>query len=215
MPNRAAFYVDGFNLYHAVADLGEPHLKWLDLWRMAETLAPRQTERVVRVVFCTAYYPGDSRKRWRHDQYLNALRLTGVSCVFGHYIHEDAACRACGHHWSRPSEKQTDINLALSLYHDAMTDGFDVAYLVTADSDQAATARFLSENMPRKKLVTVAPPGRNFSANIARYASARMQLTRDVIAKCLFPPLVLDPNGANHGRRPREYDPPAGWNPPA
>lgn len=213
MPQRAAFYVDGFNLYHAVADMGEPHLKWLNLWRMAETLVPRQTEAVVKVVFCTAYYPGDQNKRWRHDQYLNALRISGVSCIFGHYIHENSSCRACGDVWSKPSEKQTDINLALSLYHDAMTDAFDVAYLVTADSDQADTARFLSENVPGKRLITVAPPGRNFSANIEKFATARMRITRGVIEKSLFPAVVLDPTGSKHGRRPREYDPPIGWLP--
>lgn len=214
MSLRAAFYVDGFNLYHAIADLGDQHLKWLDLWRMAEFLAPRQTEAVVSVTFCTAYYPGDATKRWRHEQYINALRLSGVSCVFGHYVREPASCRSCGSTWSRPSEKQTDINLALSLYHDAMTDRFDVAYLVTADSDQAATAQLLSKNLPQKRLITVAPPGRNFSANIAKFAAGRMQLTRHVIERSLFPAIVLDPAGKRHGRRPREYDPPAGWRPP-
>jgi hypothetical protein len=206
---RAAFYIDGFNLYHAIADLQEPWLKWLDLRRMAETLVPGRTEHVVRVVFCTAYYPGDANKRWRHDQYLNALRNVGVSCVLGHYVHEAASCRSCGSVWQRPSEKQTDINIALSLYHDATVDLFDVAYLVTADSDQAATARFLSQHFPDKKLITVAPPGRNFSANIERFAAGRMQLTRDTIARSLFPAVVLDSTGTKHGRRPREYDPPS------
>lgn len=214
MTQRAAFYVDGFNLYHAVAELREEHLKWLNLRAMAEMLIPSETESVCRVVFCTAFYPGDSNKRWRHQQYNNALMLNGVSCVFGHYVHEDASCRDCGATWSRPGEKQTDINLALSLYHDAVSDVFDVAYLVTADSDQAATARFLSENFPQKRLITVAPPGRNFSANIEKFASGRMQLTRDTIARCLFPAVVLDPSGKAHGRRPREYDPPSGWLPP-
>lgn len=209
---RASFYIDGFNLYHALSDLGAPHLKWLNLRAVAETLIANRTEFVSRIVFCTAYYPGDPSKRWRHDQYLNALRLVGVSCVFGHYVHETASCRSCGATWDRPSEKQTDINLALSFYHDAMTDAFDVAYLITADSDQAATARFLAENKPDKRLISVAPPGRNFSANITRYAAGRMQLTRSVIERNLFPAVLLDPSGKAHGRRPREYDPPA---PPA
>ena len=28
---RAAFYIDGFNLYHAIDRMGQPHLKWLNL----------------------------------------------------------------------------------------------------------------------------------------------------------------------------------------
>ena len=35
---RVAVYVDGFNLYHALDDLAENHLKWLDLWSLSETL---------------------------------------------------------------------------------------------------------------------------------------------------------------------------------
>ncbi|MFO1241201.1 MAG: hypothetical protein U1E64_12690 [Sphingomonadaceae bacterium] len=26
---RVIVYIDGFNLYHAIDDLGQPHLKWL------------------------------------------------------------------------------------------------------------------------------------------------------------------------------------------
>lgn len=211
---RAAFYIDGFNLYHAISDLGEPWLKWVDLWKVAETLAPKVTEQVVKVVFCTAYYPGDSNKKWRHDQYKNALEISGVECLWGHYVHEERECRNCRSTWSSPGEKQTDINIALSLYHDAFVDNFDVAYLVTADSDQAATARFLSTHHSKKRLITVAPPGRNFSANIERFAAGRMQLTKETIARSLFPQIKLDPNGNAHGRRPREYDPPSGWTPP-
>lgn len=36
---RGAIYVDGFNLYHAISDLGMPHLKWLDLWRLGSLIA--------------------------------------------------------------------------------------------------------------------------------------------------------------------------------
>ena len=35
---RAAFYVDGFNLYHALVELGDSsqnrHLRWLNLWAL-------------------------------------------------------------------------------------------------------------------------------------------------------------------------------------
>ena len=83
---RSAFYVDGFNLFHALEDYLEPHLKWLDLWKLAELVIPSQTETVVKIVYCTAFYPGNSEKRWRHDQYLNALRIRGVDCQLGHFM---------------------------------------------------------------------------------------------------------------------------------
>ncbi len=38
MPRRTLTYIDGFNLYHATDDLKEPALKWVDLWKLSETL---------------------------------------------------------------------------------------------------------------------------------------------------------------------------------
>jgi hypothetical protein len=207
---RSAFYVDGFNLYHAVADLGEPFLKWLNLWKLAQTLIPSRSEALVKVVFCTAYYPGSQDKRFRHEEYIAALKNCGVSVVMGHYVHEPRNCRSCGHEWRKPTEKETDINLALSLYEDAAENIYDKAYLLTADSDQAATARFFRRAFPEKELTTVSPPGRNFSVHITPLANGgKIALNRDHIEKSLLPPVVLGDGRA--ARRPREYEPPAGW----
>ncbi|MER8567536.1 NYN domain-containing protein [Mesorhizobium sp. M0924] len=215
MQIRSALYVDGFNLYHAVKDLNANFLKWCNLWRLGELIIPSVSEKLVKVVFCTAYYPGDSKKRWRHDQYLNALRNVGVDCVMGHYIHEERGCRECGHSWEQPNEKASDLNLGLSLLTDARDDIFDRAYLVTADSDQTATARFLRETVKGKSLITVAPPGRNFSSNIEKYADGRISITRDHLERSVFPQTVLGQNGQAHGRRPDEYTPPKEWVSPA
>jgi hypothetical protein len=48
----------------------------------------------------------------------------------------------------KPTEKATDINLALSVYDDAVQDAMDTAYLLTADTDQAALGRALSRYAP-------------------------------------------------------------------
>lgn len=207
-------YIDGFNLYHAISDLGEAHLKWLDLVKLGNLIIPGKTETLVQVTYCTAFYPGDSTKRWRHEQYLNALHVTGVVTLMGHYIHEPRDCHKCGHEWEKPTEKQTDINVALSLFNDARLDVFDTAYLVTADSDQGATAKFLATNFPQKKLVTVAPPNRNFSTSILANAIDKITLNKTHIERCLFGNVVFK-EGMRAGRRPREYDPPAGWKAPS
>lgn len=205
MPIRSAFYVDGFNLYHAVNDIGDPSLKWCNLRALAELLVPGTTETVVKVCFYSAFYPGDERRRWRHEQYRTALENVGVKTVFGHFIREPMDCKDCGRQWLRPTEKETDINLALGIVHDASCDVYDKAYIITADSDQAATARHIRENYPEKMLVSVAPPGRNFSAHIVRYANGgRIRLNPEHIRGSLFGALVTGPRAV---RRPREYDP--------
>lgn len=211
MPLRSAFYIDGFNLYHAVADLGEPFLKWCNLRRLSEILIPSQSEQLVRVTYCSAFYPGEAQKRWRHEQYMNALRNTDVNVVLGHFIKEPRNCWSCGATWHHPTEKETDINIAINIIEDAYNDIYDKIYLVTADSDQASTARFLARVFPNKPLVTVAPPGRNFSAAILQHAQGgKIKLNRDHFERALLPPFVLK-EGRPAARRPREYDPPAGW----
>lgn len=210
MTERAGLYVDGFNLYHAVDELGDAFLKWCNLWRLGEIIIPSRTERLVRVVFCTAFYPGDSGKRIRHERYIAALKRVGVECVLGHYVHEDMSCRGCRRDWKKPTEKETDINVALSLYDDAACDLIDHAYLLTADSDQAASARMFRHRYSEKKLTTVSPPGRNFSKHILNYTEGRkIALNRDHIERSHFGNELLE-NGPPIVR-PLEYAPPQGW----
>jgi hypothetical protein len=108
---RAAFYVDGFNVYHSIAELKKPYLKWLNHWRLAELVAEAGDE-IVKVTFCTAYHP-DFRKKVRHERYVKALENTAVTVLRGHYVHEDWDCRECGHEWKKPTEKQGDINVVV------------------------------------------------------------------------------------------------------
>lgn len=207
--NRAGLYIDGFNLYHAIDDLGEGFLKWADYWKLGEIIIPSRSERLVTVCYCTAYYP-DARKKWRHQQFVGALECKGVDVVRGHYVREDMECRACDTTWKKPTEKAGDINVAIHLLRDAFADDIDHAYLISQDSDQSATARMFAQQFPEKKLTTVAPPGRNFSVHIENYAHGRVKLTRDHIERCVMPEIVFKPGVANV-RRPREYAPPDGW----
>src|SRR5829696_9188995 len=35
--SKVACYIDGFNLYHSIDELRKPHLKWVNLWALAES----------------------------------------------------------------------------------------------------------------------------------------------------------------------------------
>jgi hypothetical protein len=109
-----------------------------------------------------------------------------------------------------------DVNIALLLYDDAHQDVFDVAYLLTADSDQGATARMLKKRFPKKRLVSVVPPGMEASKSIMTYADQRYKLNEEVIEQCLLPGVEHEParKGAIAFQRPPEYAPPTGWVPP-
>jgi NYN domain len=210
---RAALYVDGFNLYHAIEDLGQNHLKWLDMSALGRLLIPKQTQTLVRVVWCTAVRTDNPQKMLRHREYIRALKGTGVTCLEGHFAGEDRNCRSCGNTWKAPVEKQGDVNLAITMLDDAHCDLFDHAYLLTSDSDQAATVRLLKERFPGKPVTTVCAPGRSHCKEIIALTPLKIALSAAHLERCLFPKhLVVD--GKPIANRHPSYDPPKGWKAP-
>lgn len=200
---RASVYIDGFNLYHAVADLGQPYLKWLNLWKLSDNLV-KGHGRVDRVLYCTAYRDRETGKKARHRFYIDALKLVGVTPIFGHEADETLDCR-CGRVWTVKREKATDLNLGLSLYQDALDDLFDIAFVISADSDQAAAFAFVKGRFPNKKLFTVAPPGRHLSKHLLALADGKKTLREKDIHEAIFERDVTD--GKRIVTRPKEYDP--------
>jgi hypothetical protein len=76
---KVACYVDGFNLYHAINDLNKPHLKWLNLWALAESLC-RPGETLVKVAYFSAYATWLPAQYARHRKFVTALTHVGVEC---------------------------------------------------------------------------------------------------------------------------------------
>jgi NYN domain len=205
---RAILYVDGFNLYHPIHDLGANHLKWLDLAALGRLICQDRSHDLVGVTYCTAFQRNDPAKMARHKTYIAALESTGmVKTEFGHYLEQDTPpCSNCGFIGTKETEKQTDINVALSLFSDAMLGKFDWAYLLSADSDQAATARYLKSFFREKQIVTVVPPGKEVSKNIANFVDGKRRLTREDLEKCRFNSVLMFSDGRMPIRCPREYD---------
>ena len=131
----------------------------------------------------------------------------------GHYMTgETHACINCGVVGSKDFEKQTDINLTLSLILDGLDNVYDTAYLLTADSDQAATARVFKDRLAvkKKRLVSVIPLNQIVSRKIANYAPDPIELTILEIERSVFPgPYVVSRGGTI--RRPDKYEPPSHW----
>lgn len=209
---RGAFYVDGFNLYHAINDLAKPYLKWVNLWKLSQTIARGHARTVEKVVFCTAFFPGDHGKKKRHQTYIAAQEMHGVECRLGHTTREPMQCKQadCGHRWDAPREKETDINLALAAFEDAHDDIYDVAFIITADTDQAATLKRIRHRFPTKRLITVVPPGRPPSKHLKDLSHATIKLTQDHLDDCVMRGL-LTKEGFRSIQRPKEYTPPLNW----
>lgn len=204
-PVRGAVYIDGFNIYHRINDGGPSRnfMKWLDLYRLCErVICRRYGVELVKVVFCTAVPDEPADARGRHLTYNQALRSRGVNIVEGHHVIEAGT--------NKRSEKQTDINLALHLIRDAHDNIFDCAYILSSDSDQAATARMLKDWFPNKWLVGVAPPDNKVPDKLKTFADAHFELAWRDIEKCIFDDPLIGRSGKAIPR-PVEYNPPKKW----
>lgn len=131
----------------------------------------------------------------------------------GHFVEETITCKECLEDYVKDTEKQGDINVALQLLRDAYEGHIQNFYLVTADSDQAATARIFRELFPDKKLISVAPPGRSHSKHILAHASSNRSIFKETIERCLFLKDVTV-RGRWVVTRPQRYDPPSDWKRP-
>ena len=214
-PLRAALYIDGFNLYHPIRRMGadHQHLKWACLWQLGLGLTVPRGQELVKVVFCTAIpsVRQNADRRTRHIRFNDAQRARGVTVLEGHYVPEPIEVDGVPTGEQKWTEKQTDINVALALIIDGLEDEYDVALLLSADTDQVATARVFVEKLKPlgKKMVGIAPPDRVAPIGYGSYQIPSIVLQKLDIERCIMPERV-EGNGLVVFR-PDSYAPPAGW----
>jgi len=207
--SRVACYVDGFNLYHAIDDLKKPHLKWVDLRALAQSLC-RQGESLVKIAYFSAYATWIPASYTRHRQYVAALRQVGVHCHMARFSEQRASCKACGATWKRHEEKETDVHFSLTFLEDAVDDVFSRAIIISADSDHCPAVRCVRRRYPGKQIFVAAPPGRHSHAReLLSVCNSGMEITQGRIAKHLLPEKIFDDTGVKIiATRPPSYAPP-------
>src|SRR5262245_43834608 len=95
MANRVVAFIDGFNLYHAVSDLNQAHLKWVHLPALCREFIQPPTFRLEEVVYFTAYATWRKGSFARHREYVAALKAVGVRVVLGAFKEKDRGCHKC------------------------------------------------------------------------------------------------------------------------
>lgn len=187
---RVAVLVDGFNLYHGVHEQsGRKHL-WLDLWALSESLL-KDDQTLVAIHYFTARVRDDVEGAARQNVYLNALKSVGVRVVEGRFQEKELTCRKCGKSWRSYEEKESDVNLCLTLLESATAKSFDVALIVSGDSDMVPAVKAVRRHDRNLRLVAVFPPKR-FSDELKRAVDASMHLGAAKIRQAQFPDEVVD-----------------------
>lgn len=197
---RARAYIDGFNLYYR--GLKSTPFKWLNIRRLAEELlGPNDDIELIRY-FTADVSPraGDPEAPERQQTYFRALRtLEGVKFHRGRFLAKTivrplVGFEDCYVEVHNTEEKGSDVNLATLLLNDAFRDEFDVALVVSQDTDLLEPLRIVKHDLG--KIVGIGwmdsnGPGRRHRAvsDFIRHAN------RSILSRCQFPDPVVGRGG--------------------
>jgi hypothetical protein len=157
---RVMFYVDGFNLYFGMLEAGLSDLKWLNIMGLCSSFMSADQE-LVGVKYFTSNIKNDPPKEKRQRTFLSAIEHTGVRIIRGKYEDKDVECGDCGKIWQRSNEKMTDVNIATQLILDAIDDRYDLAILITGDSDIVPAINIVNNRYSPKFVSVFFPPHRS------------------------------------------------------
>ena len=196
-------YVDGFNLYYGCLK-GTPY-RWLDLAQLCRVLLP--SNRIHRIRYFTALVqprPDNPRQPERQQTYLRALRtIPNLSIHYGHFLSHVvrlplARPPAQGPRTVevvRSEEKGSDVNLATALLVDGFTHDFDVAVVVSNDSDLLAPIRVVREQLGYRVGVLNPHPRKRRSRALFQEATFWKQVSRRALQASQFPHTITDAHG--------------------
>ncbi len=174
---RACFFIDGFNLYHAIdKNFVHEKYKWLNLRKLADILK-NSDEKIIDVIYFTADCNWSEEKHSRHKVYIQALSHAGVRIVKGKFqripktflkskmevansdVNEDELPQYLTFYTYE--EKKTDVNIAVQLLEYAFRNEFDHAYIISEDSDLIPAIKSIKKLFPDKLITTIVPPFAN------------------------------------------------------
>lgn len=198
-------YVDGFNLYHGLHDKYHRRYLWLDLERLVQRLRPNDHLAAVR--YFTALVRDDPAALTRQRTYLDALTVHSgrtVEIVLGRYQSKTVACRQCGNVWTSYEEKETDVNIAVSIVADTAAAASDIALIISADSDLCPAIRTARSLNPARGMIVAFPPRRS-SFEIRSLIRGAFTIAAVDLRNSLLPDTVSDPDTGHIYKRPGKW----------
>jgi hypothetical protein len=166
---KVVFYFDGFNFYNGFKSFtgANPDWKnyyWIDFIKLcSQFVFPHDGQVLHKVKYFTAP-PINVLKRSKQSALFGANKILNDSSfevINGHYADKFIDCQAtCKKTFKLPEEKCTDVNISLGIIGDCLNNEVDIVVLVTADSDQVSTIKFIQKNFPHIKIKLYFPPDR-------------------------------------------------------
>ena len=190
---RVVAYIDGFNLYFGMREAGFDKCRWLDVVKLINSLLEPNQE-LIKVKYFTSRVSNNPDKQKRQSTYLDALESTGTQIIYGNYQDNNTECNRCGHVWKSAKEKMTDVNIATSMIIDAFKDKYDMAMLISGDSDLSPPIKAIHELFKQKRVFIAFPPKRH-NSTMAIVSRGSMIIGRKKLVDAQFDEVVISKTG--------------------
>lgn len=210
---RTIVYVDGFNLYYRLLEK-RPHLKWVNPKALAEQALSAQNQ-VTQVRYYTARVSGrtDPTAPARQQVYFDALAtVPEISVHMGTFLSSTKFAglvhppefrphlpTAMAPPWPavvrihKTEEKGSDVNLASHLLLDAFRGNFDVAVILSNDSDLVEPIRIATQALG--KVVGLLTPVSNPNPQLRQVSRFVRHLSTGHVAAAQFVNPITLPDG--------------------
>lgn len=204
--DRVIFFIDGFNVYHSLNEYtvikrGSTEYKFykyrkylcLDLRAIGEKFT-RKKDKLNGVYYFSAYATWKPYSMKRHIKFVDALKNNGVNVIMGKFKDKDIYCKSCGAIWKAKEEKQTDVNIAMYLFREALEDNYDTAIIVTNDTDLVSAIHMVKNTFPKKKIGVLFPIGR-WASELNTACDFVRKIEEKHLRKCQLPDTVILSSG--------------------
>ncbi len=197
---NAVFFIDGFNFYHSLID-DDPLMhvqrysqyKWLNYRKLCELFISKSIC-IRKILFFTALTVWNQDKVLRHKQLIKALQSIDIEIVYGKFKRKDRTCRICKKTYRTHEEKQTDVNIAIELLSLAYQNVYDIAYIISGDSDLIPSIQAVQKTFPNKKINIIFPMNRT-SLELKQIVDRSMKIKETHLISSLFEREIALRNG--------------------
>ena len=140
---------------------------------MCETSVIRKTETLNRILYFTTLPSSPTDKVNRHRLFLKLLSAQShpIELYFGKFYHTTHRCNKCSHEYTQHHEKRTDVNIAVNMVKDVFNNDFDIAYVISGDSDLVPPIEFRVKAFGRSYAIY-------YFANLDLYVKGKTETTQ-------------------------------------
>jgi uncharacterized LabA/DUF88 family protein len=197
---KTCIYIDGFNLYYGC--LKRTPYKWLNIAKLAQELLPNDSIETIKYFTArVSARPQNPSAPIDQQVYLRALRtISNLEIIFGHFLTHSVPMMLTGvvppqRVWvDKTEEKGSDVNLAAHLVRDAFQKRFELAVLVTNDSDLAEPVRIVTKELGMP--VGILNPHEHHSVTLKPLATFVKRIRQSHLIASHFPSALTDRKGS-------------------